>query len=286
MSSSHSPGGFTFTLLSRDPAWIAAADTAGVARIGIDIERLGKHERQSHNPDARISDHELTDLHVVVASIRQARPFIRLNPLHAQSKWEIDTAIALGARSIMLPQFRSAVDASRFVDWIGGRAEALLLLETAEAFLELETIVAIPGVSELMVGLNDLSRAMGLAHPMQMAASPMLEDISRITHDAGVAFGFGGVAERGTPGSGSEPLPVPADLLLARYAGLGARSAWLARSFVKHLTPSTLPVAVGRLRQHLDHWFTRDQTELDTAAENLRRHVARVFSPTPAPSIL
>lgn len=198
MASAPAPRGYTFTLLSRDPAWIAAADSAGVARIGIDIERLGKHERQRHIPDARISDHELSDLSQVVASIRHARPFIRLNPLHAETQREIDTAIALGARAIMLPQFQCAAEAHRFVDWIDGRAEALLLLETAGAFLELKAVVSIPGVSELMVGLNDLSQSMGLCHPMQMAASPVLDDISRITREAGLAFGFGGVAARGS----------------------------------------------------------------------------------------
>ncbi|WP_009960086.1 aldolase/citrate lyase family protein [Verrucomicrobium spinosum] len=283
MASAPAPRGYTFTLLSRDPAWIAAADSAGVARIGIDIERLGKHERQRHIPDARISDHELSDLSQVVASIRHARPFIRLNPLHAETQREIDTAIALGARAIMLPQFQCAAEAHRFVDWIDGRAEALLLLETAGAFLELKAVVSIPGVSELMVGLNDLSQSMGLCHPMQMAASPVLDDISRITREAGLAFGFGGVAAPGIEGLAH--LPVPADLLLARYACLGARSAWLARSFVNHLTPATLPDALDQLCERLNHWFACDQAELLAATQALRAHTAPLSPATPIPSL-
>ena len=38
---------FRLTLISRDPDLIRAADGAGIDRIGIDIERLGKRERQA-----------------------------------------------------------------------------------------------------------------------------------------------------------------------------------------------------------------------------------------------
>src|SRR5262245_36722874 len=63
---------FVLTLLSRDPPLIRAADRAGVDRLGIDIERLGKRQRQGHIANARISDHELEDLRLVAANARRA----------------------------------------------------------------------------------------------------------------------------------------------------------------------------------------------------------------------
>lgn len=262
---------FTLTLLTRDPAWAAAADAAGIGRVGIDIERLGKRERQSEVPDARISDHTLEDLSPVAKSLHRARAFVRINPFHEGTREEIETALRLGARSIMLPQLSTATQAREFADMIAGRAETLLLLETGESLSELDAILAVPGVDEVMVGPNDLSLALGMSHPMHLIASPVLEDIAARAKRAGRPFGFGGVAGPDVPSA----LPVPPDLVLARHAALGSCSAWIARSFHEHLTPETLGDGIRKLRERLHHWFTRDREELDAASEALRVHISQ-----------
>lgn len=271
-------GAVKLTLLSRDPEMIAAADRAGVHRIGIDIERLGKCERQKHIPDARISDHELADLEMVADRVRHARVFARLNPLHSQSQSEIETALGYGANSLMLPQFKSVAEPARFIDLVAGRAEVLLLLETAEALECLDEIVRLRGIDELMVGLNDLSLALGMRHPMRLAASPVMEGIAARAHAAGVPFGYGGVA---CPGASGE-LPIPADLVLARYASLGAKSAWLARCFMQNQDPWSLAQAYGKLQERLAYWFACEANVVASAVESLRLHVdSALISPQP-----
>ncbi len=261
---------FKLTLLTRDPVWALAADAAGVDRIGVDIERLGKARRQAGIPDARISDHHLHDLAPIARCLRGARAFARLNPPHEGTAHEIETALNHGARSLMLPQFRRAEEARAFVERVRGRAEVLLLLETAEALEELQDILGLPGVDELMVGLNDLSHALGMAHPMQLAASPVLAEIAAQARQQQVAFGFGGLS---SPEFSGEELPAPPDLLLARYAELGAHSAWLSRTLLHHLTPATLGPSLERLRARLRHWFSRDAEALALAHEALRHSV-------------
>jgi hypothetical protein len=81
---------FLLTLLSRDPTLVEHADRAGVDRIGIDIERLGKHARQADTADARISDHELDDLAGVASVVRRAEVFVRLNRWHDGTPAEVD----------------------------------------------------------------------------------------------------------------------------------------------------------------------------------------------------
>ncbi|RBP36092.1 2-keto-3-deoxy-L-rhamnonate aldolase RhmA [Roseimicrobium gellanilyticum] len=264
---------FTLTLLTKDTAWAAAADAAGVTRVGVDIERMGKIQRQGFVPDARISDHTLADLIPIAKVLHHARAFVRINPLHSTTREEVERALQAGARSLMLPQFRNASEVREFVGMVAGRAETLLLLETKECLEDLDAIFAIAEVDEVMVGLNDLSLALGMRHPMQLVASPTLDDIAARARKAGRAFGFGGVASPDV----SESVPVPPDLVLARHAALGSHSAWIARSFHKRLTPNTFGDAVRRLQSRLNFWFTRSKEHVEDAGRELREHLHHLY---------
>src|SRR3954462_921153 len=122
---------FRFTLITNDPVVAARAGAAGLDRIGVDIERLNKAGRQGHIATARISDHELPDLDRLGPVVRRAALFARLNPLHDGSMREVETALAHRARVLMLPFFTTADEVERFVRLVAGRAEIVLLLETA-----------------------------------------------------------------------------------------------------------------------------------------------------------
>jgi len=266
------PLDFLLTLVSRDRTLIEHADRAGVDRIGIDIERLGKRERQADIPDARISDHELSDLEGVSAVVRRADVFCRLNPRHPGTRGEVERAIAAGANVVMLPFFRGADEVAAFVDAVAGRATVVLLLETAAATARLHEIVAVPGVAEVMVGLNDLHRTYGLSNHFEILASDLMTTVSRIVHDAGLRFGFGGVA-RPTDRS----LPVPAELVIAQYPRLGATSAWIARSFLRAGDDQAgFAAELAALRRCLEHWFAQPADVLEDRRDELRRVAARL----------
>jgi 2-keto-3-deoxy-L-rhamnonate aldolase RhmA len=257
---------FLLTLLSRDRALLEAADRAGVDRIGIDIERLGKMERQA-DISSRISNHELADLRVVAEARQRADVFIRLNPWHDGTPAEVDVAIASGATVVMLPHFTTVEEVAAFVSTVGGRATVVLLLETAAAAARLHEIVAVPGVSEIMVGLNDMHRTFGLANHFEMLASDLMASISHTVRDAGLRFGFGGVAR-----PADRSLPIPAELVISQYPRLGATSAWLARSFFAASTePTSFGQQLGALRASLQHWFAQPPELLDLQHAALRR---------------
>lgn len=255
---------FVLTAISCEPEVVRAADAAGVDRIGIDIERLGKDLRQDRAAGDRFSDHRLDDLRTVAANVRRARIFIRINPLHPDTPRELETAIAFGAEVIMLPYFKSATEASRFLDLVDGRAETVLLVETAEAAARIGEIATLPGATEIMVGLNDLRRSLGLAHPFHVLASGTMAHVAREVARAGLRFGFGGVA-RADDGS----LAVPPSLIHAHYPLLGGSSAWLARSFYRGLSPEQIPEAIRRLRGDLEGWFAQPTAALEQARERL-----------------
>jgi citrate lyase beta subunit len=258
------PEPFTLTALTRDPAVIRAADDAGVDRIGVDIERIGKHLRQDPSEGARFSGHSLDDLAAVAANVRRARVFARLNPLRDGSREEVERALALGARVLMLPYFEDLRPAAAFLEIVGGRAHAILLIETAAAAARIREIVALPGLSEIMVGLNDLHRSLGLSHPFEVLTSDLILSISRHTRDAGLPFGFGGLGR-----ACDDTLPIPSDAVYGQYPRLGATAAWLARSFYTGLAPHQIPDAVGRLRDRLAWWFMQPPDVLEAQRKRL-----------------
>ncbi|MGD9946390.1 MAG: hypothetical protein AB7S98_24500 [Burkholderiaceae bacterium] len=151
---------FVLTLFTADPALAAAADAAGIDRIGVDLEAIGKQARQGHL-NTWISDHHVEDLPRIAAVLRRASLFARCNPIHAESAAEIDALLGLGVRVLMLPYFRSAAEAERFIRLVDGRAHPVLLLETAAAAAEVDELCRIDGVREIHVGLNDMRLSLG-----------------------------------------------------------------------------------------------------------------------------
>jgi len=240
-----------------DPAVIRHADKAGVDRIGIDIERMGKHLRQGNRPGYRISDHELDDLATVVSNVTNAEIFVRFNPLHPDSQSEIDRALDLGAQVVMLPSFTEPREAARFVKMVGGRAKPILLVETAAAAARISEFVAIEGVTEVMVGLNDLHISLGWSNPFEVMTSDLIVSIAAHVREAGIRFGVGGLAR-----AEDSTLPVSPDLVYAQYPRLGATAAWLARSFYSGINTCEIPFEVRKLNERLAYWFAQPVSAL------------------------
>lgn len=260
---------FVLTAITNDPMLAERVSAAGVDRVGIDIERLNKQARQGQLPAARISDHSISDLHRLAPAVGHAALFARLNPLHSGSRDEVEEALAGKAAVLMLPMFTTAVEVDTFVRLVDGRAMVVLLLETAAAVVRLEDILAVDGVDEVIVGLNDLHLATGVASHFELVVSDLMTMISEAVRGRGLRFGFGGVAR-----AGDDTLPVPSDLVLAQHARLSSGSAWLARSFFgTSVVPTDVGLEVARLRDRLSWWATRPRHELDAQREALRRHL-------------
>jgi hypothetical protein len=265
---------FRFTLITSDPALAEHADAAGVDCIGVDIERLNKSARQGHVPNARISDHELSDLGALRSVARRAAMFARLNALHDCSKREVESALAYGATVIMIPFFTTCEEVDRFVRLVDGRAQVVLLLETAAAAVRLHEILAVSGVDEVMVGLNDLHLSIGLANPFELVASDFMTMVSDLVRGRGIRFGFGGLARAGDDG-----LPIPSDLVLAQHARLASTSAWISRSFLGPASDSIdLGFEIARLRDRLSFWASQPPSELLAQRDALRRQVRLLAS--------
>src|SRR4051812_2779806 len=154
---------FVLTLWTADPRLARTADAAGVDRIGVDLERAGKHERQ-RGLGTWITDHEPEDL--AGLALRHARRFARVDPADAR----VDELIALGAEVLMLPMVASAHEAEGFAAAVGGRATTVLLVERVEAVRAIDELVRVDGIDEIHLGLNDLALSLALRNRWQVLA--------------------------------------------------------------------------------------------------------------------
>ena len=238
-------------------------------RVGLDLDRLGKLERQ-RGRGTWISDHRLERLAEVRQQLCNARAFARVNPLNPGTAREVEAALAFGAQVLMLPMWESAADVERFLDMVGGRAFVVPLLETRGAGNAIEDVVELEGIEEVHVGINDLALSTGARQRFEVLDLPLVSRVARTVCSAGLRLGIGAVGDVADGG-----LPVAPDLLYARYVQLGANASLLARSFLRHAASSAQFVsAVRRTRERIGWWRAADDATREAAREQLCLAVA------------
>lgn len=261
--------------ITNRPELAAIAQGAGVERIFVDLETLGKYERQK-NVDSVKSQHTVLDVAKVRKVLDAAQLLVRVNPIHAHSAIEINRVVSAGADIIMLPYFRSLTEVTQFVEFVGGRAGLSLLLETPEAAENLVQILQIKGVDEIHIGLHDLSLGYRRRFMFQLIADGTVERLCRLMPRS-VAYGFGGI---GRVGRG----PIPAELLIAEHHRLGSTRAILSRSFLDS-SRATLSEAEGVFSKELArirHFDVRYRNLSGTEYRELHRELCeRVDRATP-----
>lgn len=210
-------------ILAADPQSAIDAQNAGVDRVFYDLEWIGKNERQ-HGRNTVKSNNSIDDIPAVRAVLDKSELLVRTNPIHAYSKAEIDKAIEYGADILMLPMAMDQHDVEQYVDMVAGRAKVCIMIETAAAMARIDKILAIPGVDELFIGLNDLHISMGLTFMFELLSDGLVEYIADKCNKAGMHFGFGGIARIGEG-------DLLSDNILGEHVRLGSTSVILSRTF-------------------------------------------------------
>ena len=267
-SPSRSVDPFVLTLWTDDPEVARRADAAGIERVGIDLERLGKLERQ-RGLGTWISPHREEDLDTVRAELTDAKLFVRVNPLHAGSAREVDHVIARGAEVVMLPMVTAPAEAREFVRLVGGSAVVVLLIEQIGAVRSICELAAVDGVDELHIGLNDLALSLGVRNRWLALAGDLAVHAGTAVRAEGKRFGLGAIGRAGDTG-----LPVPPGLVYAEYARTGATAALVSRSFFRSGEDIDLAFEIALARAELDAWTRCSPGELAAAHGELVRCAA------------
>lgn len=226
-------------ILAADPQSAIDAQEAGVDRVFYDLEYIGKESRQ-HGRNTVKSNNKIDDIPAVRAVLDKSELLVRTNPIHAYSKAEIDKAIEYGADVLMLPMVMDQHDVEQYVEMVAGRAKVCIMIETAAAMARLDKILAVPGVDELFIGLNDLHISMGLTFMFELLSDGLLEYIANKCNKAGMPFGFGGIARIGEG-------DLPSDNILGEHVRLGSTSVILSRTFkgVVGVDKNARPIDLG-----------------------------------------
>ena len=205
------------------------AEKNGVDRIFVDMEYIGKAERQG-NLDTVKNHHTIHDIQVLRGVLTRAELLVRVNPIHEKtdeydsSEEEIEASIRAGADIIMLPFFKTVEEVKRFLRIVNGRVRTMLLLETPEAVEVLDEILDIPGIDEIHIGINDLSIGYKKRFMFELLTDGTVERLCRKIEHKGIFYGFGGIASLGRG-------LVPAEFIIKEHYWLGSHMAILSRSF-------------------------------------------------------
>lgn len=253
---------FFFITNSIELASFAVAN--GANRIFVDLEILGKVQRQGHL-NTLISRHDIADVAKLRPYVPEGCLHVRINPIHGGTQDEVDKVIAAGADIIMLPMFHGSAEVAQFVKAVRGRSRTSLLVETVGAMRSLAQCIEIAGVDEVHIGLNDLHLELGNRFMFEPVADGLVDHMAMILNDAGMPFGIGGIARVG------EGL-LPADLILSEHARLGSTGAILSRTF--HRQAGTVAEIKAQMDfaaeiQALRHAYAE---HLGTGAEQLTRN--------------
>ncbi len=259
-----------YLFITNNPDLAEYAEYCGVGRIFVDLEIIGKKERQGHL-DTLISKHTMADVQKVKARLKNIKLMVRVNPLHENTRNEVEEAISGGADFLMLPMFRTAEELQIFSDCVDGRVGIIPLVETYEAAKELSSIVKIKGLSEIYIGLNDLHLDMKLSFMFEPLANGFVDSMVDLIKGAGLTFGFGGIARIG------EGI-VPGEDILAEHVRLGSSSVILSRTFhrqsktVEELKSNVnLKEEIDKLKIEENRLLKRNQKQIEIDKVRLKK---------------
>ena len=215
--------------ITNNPDVAVIAENAGVDRIFVDMEYIGKADRQG-GMDTVESKHTVEDVQRIRESIHSSELLVRVNPIHGatqdycSSKDEIDEVISRGADILMLPFFKKVEEVREFVKLVGGRAKTIPLVETPEAVENIDEILKINGIDEIFIGLNDLSLGYNKKFMFELLVDGTVENLCCKFRQKNIPFGFGGIASIGKG-------LLPSEYVIREHYRLGSTCSILSRSF-------------------------------------------------------
>lgn len=217
-----------FFKIENNPEKAVYFQSLGIDRIFLDLEIIGKKERQGHLNTVISSHHSIEDVKKLSEVLTTSELLVRINPIHDSSAEEIERVLKDGADILMLPMFKTAEEVAFFISRVKGRATTCLLLETSQALCRIDDILKVPGIDEIHIGLNDLHLSMNLDFMFELLSGGLVEYLGNKIKSQKILFGFGGIA----------PLDegiVSGEMILKEHFRIGSSMVILSRQFDKLL---------------------------------------------------
>lgn len=215
-------------LITADPDVALYAEQSGVDRMFIDMEFLGKQERQK-NLGLPLNQHTFEDIKSLKKVLRKSEVMVRINPPNPDTGEEVKKAVDAGADCIMLPYFTRFDEVEMFLQAVNGQCKTNLLLETAAAVARAESIFKLP-INEVHFGLNDLKLTFKLDFLYETLSGGIVDFLCNIAKKNNISYGFGGV------GSLSKGADISPELIIKEHVRLNSKRVILSRAFTGSYT--------------------------------------------------
>lgn len=216
--------GLKYFYITNNPEVALVCEKVGIDRIFVDMEYIGKEERQG-SLDTVKNHHTVEDVKAVRKVIKKSKLLVRVNPIHDGSKKEIDAVIEAGADFVMLPMWKSVDEVQKFYSIVQNRVRTILLLETDEARLCLDDVLKFKDVDEIYIGLNDLHLSQNKKFMFELYTDGTVDEIASKLKSSNVTFGIGGVGRVHCNNL------LPAENIICEHYRLGSSTVILARAF-------------------------------------------------------
>ncbi len=222
-----------FLVIENSPKKAKIYDQIGIERIFIDLEIIGKIDRQGHLNTVISKSHSIADVALVKKVLVNSKLLVRCNPVHNNLKNEIEGIIAGGADIIMLPYFKTVTEVEKFISYVNKRVKVCLLLETPEALVRINDILEVEGIDEIHIGLNDLHLGLKLQFMFELVSSGLVDYLVHKIKKKNIRFGIGGIASlQGGMISGRD--------VLVEHVRLGSSMVILSRTFTQQFEDDQL----------------------------------------------
>ena len=261
--------------ITNDPAFARRCDALEGFRLFVDLERLGKAERQAGR-NTFISVHQMDDVGRIREAARRSRLMVRVNPLHEGTAAELDAVLAQGPDLVMLPMFANAAQLGEFARLVNGRVPVAALLETGGALASVDEWIATPGLQEAYVGLNDLHLSLGKRFMFEPLAEGAVERVAVAARAAGRRFGFGGIARL------DEGL-LPGRDVLAEHLRLGSGAVILSRTFHRPDSDTVFENEIEALRRAESELAARSPEQVQADAQRIHARIREIAAQMNAP---
>lgn len=263
-------------LITDSPEIAKKAQESGVDIVMVDLEIIGKQERQG-GLNTIISNHSIDSVPAIRNVLTTSKLMVRINPLHDGSQHEIDTVVNMGADLIMIPMFKSYQELKTICDLIDRRCGVVPLLETTEALLRVDDILKIDNFDFIHLGLNDLKIGLGVKFLFEVVSGGIIEYLANKINNKGLEFGFGGIARMD---SGE----LPGSLVLSEHIRLGSDAVILSRAFHNNSKTLTelnenvdLSAEIAKLREY-EQFFRSGKVDLEENKQEFKKIVDKILS--------
>ena len=261
--------------ITNNPEVAIIAQEYGVERVWIDLETIGKEERQ-RGTDSVKSHHTIEDIRKIKPILTESELLVRINHWNENSVREINDVIDAGADIIMLPYWKRPDDVRKFIDAVDGRSKTTLLLETKEAVECVDEVLELSGIDEIHIGLNDLHLSYKLDFMFELLTNGTVEMLCKKFAEKGLPYGFGGIARIGEG-------KVPAEKIILEHYRLGSTRVILSRTFcdadkIKNIEEIECIFAANLKELRKFEHFAKEATEdiYERNREELKRSVDQV----------